>query len=90
MAYIRGEDRTQDTIFPVVLEDLIPANHVRRVSLRSFVASYGRTRLREIEGGPYGRPVYAARDMLKLNCYGCLQQVAILAMLPNSGAKYRI
>jgi hypothetical protein len=31
MAYIRGEGRSQGTLFPVVLDDLVPADHVCRV-----------------------------------------------------------
>lgn len=31
MGYIRGEGRSQGTLFPVVLDDLVPADHVCRV-----------------------------------------------------------
>ena len=31
MGYIRGEGRNQGTLFPVVLDDLVPADHVCRV-----------------------------------------------------------
>jgi transposase len=31
MAYIQGEGRNQATLFPVVLDDLVPSNHVCRV-----------------------------------------------------------
>ena len=31
MAFIQGEGRTQGTLFPVALDDLIPADHVCRV-----------------------------------------------------------
>ena len=31
MAYIQGEGRNQGTLFPVVLDDLVPSNHVCRV-----------------------------------------------------------
>lgn len=31
MAYIEGEGRNQGTLFPVVLDDLIPENHICRV-----------------------------------------------------------
>ena len=36
MSYIEGEGRSQGTLFPVVLDDLIPADHVCRV-LDAFV-----------------------------------------------------
>jgi transposase len=31
MGYIQGEGRHQGTLFPVVLDDLVPADHVCRV-----------------------------------------------------------
>jgi hypothetical protein len=36
MSYIRGEAREQTTMFPVTLEELIPADHVCRV-IEAFV-----------------------------------------------------
>jgi hypothetical protein len=36
MGYIQGEGRNQATLFPVVLDDLVPADHVCRV-IDSFV-----------------------------------------------------
>jgi transposase len=38
MAYIQGEGRTQGSLFPVVLDDLIPVDHMCRV-IDAFVAS---------------------------------------------------
>ena len=31
MAYIRGDGRSQGTLFPMVLDDLVPPDHVCRV-----------------------------------------------------------
>ena len=31
MGYIQGEGRNQATLFPVVLDDFVPADHVYRV-----------------------------------------------------------
>jgi transposase len=31
MAYIQGEGRNQGTLFPVLLDDLVPADHMCRV-----------------------------------------------------------
>ena len=31
MAYIQGEGRVQGTLFPVVLDDLVPPDHICRV-----------------------------------------------------------
>ena len=36
MAYIRGEAREQTTMFPVTLDELIPADHICRV-IEAFV-----------------------------------------------------
>jgi transposase len=37
MAYIQGEGRSQGSLFPVVLDDLIPVDHMCRV-IDAFVA----------------------------------------------------
>ena len=37
MAYIRGEGREQTTMFPVTLDELIPADHMCRV-VEAFVS----------------------------------------------------
>lgn len=31
MGYIQGEERNQGTLFPVVLDDFVPADHMCRV-----------------------------------------------------------
>ena len=36
MGYVQGEGRTQGTLFPVTLEELIPDDHVCRVIGRAF------------------------------------------------------
>jgi hypothetical protein len=37
MAYIQGEGRSQGSLFPVVLDDLVPVDHMCRV-IDAFVA----------------------------------------------------
>jgi len=76
MSFIEGEARNQGTLFPVLLDDFIPADHVCRV-IEAFV-----NRL-DMEGKGFeraepaetGRPGYDPRDLLKLYLYGYLQQI---------------
>ena len=76
MGYIRGEARDQQTLFPVALEDLIPANHPCRV-IDAFVNRLDFTALGFVraEAAETGRPGYDPRDLLKLYLYGYLQQI---------------
>jgi transposase len=76
MAYIQGVDRTQGTLFPVMLEELIPGDHVCRV-IDAFV---GRLDMDELgfqrsEAAETGRPGYDPRDLLRLYLYGYLHQI---------------
>jgi transposase len=76
MAYIQGVGRTQGTLFPVMLEELIPADHVCRV-IDAFV---GRLDMDELgflrsEAADTGRPGYDPRDLLRLYLYGYLHQI---------------
>jgi len=76
MSYIQGEGRSQGTLFPVVLDDLIPADHVCRV-LDAFVAGLAMADLgfERAEAAETGRPGYDPRDLLKLYLYGYLHQL---------------
>jgi transposase len=76
MAYIRGEARQQITIFPVTLDELIPADHICRV-IEGFVDRLDVVKLGFVRAEPAdtGRPGYDPRDLLKLYLYGYLQQV---------------
>src|SRR3984957_7190449 len=76
MAYIQGEGRNQGTLFPVVLDDFVPADHVCRV-IHAFVprlvmSELGVERPQAPETGP---PGYDPRDLLKLYLYGYLNQI---------------
>jgi hypothetical protein len=44
MGYIRGDGRSQGTLFPVVLDELVPADHVCRV-IDAFVDTLAMTEL---------------------------------------------
>jgi transposase len=76
MGYIRGEGRSQGTLFPVVLDDLVPADHVCRV-IDAFVDGLAISELgfERSEAAETGRPGYDPRDLLKLYLYGYLHQL---------------
>jgi transposase len=76
MAYIRGEAREQTTMFPVTLDELIPAENMCRV-IEAFVERLDMAKLEfvRVEPAETGRPGYDPRDLLKLYLYGYLQQV---------------
>jgi transposase/IS5 family transposase len=76
MGYIRGEGRDQGTLFPVVLDDLVPADHVCRV-IDAFVDGLPMSELgfERSEAAGTGRPGYDPRDLLKLYLYGYLHTI---------------
>jgi transposase len=73
---VQGEGRTQGTLFPVSLEELIPDDHVCRV-IDAFVDRLDMAGLgfERAEAAETGRPGYDPRDLLKLYLYGYLQQI---------------
>lgn len=76
MAYIQGEGRSQGSLFPVVLDDLVPVDHMCRV-LDAFVARLALSGLgfERAQAAETGRPGYDPRDLLKLYLYGYLNQI---------------
>lgn len=76
MAYIQGEARGQQTLFPTTLDDLIAEDHICRV-IEAFVDKLNMGALGFIRAEPAetGRPGYDPRDLLKLYLYGYLQQL---------------
>src|ERR1700745_126379 len=76
MGYIRGEGGDQGPLFPVVLDDFIPADHVCRV-IDAFVDGLKMSGLgfERSEAAETGRPGYDPRDLLKLYLYGYLHQL---------------
>lgn len=76
MRYVSGQDRDQSALFPLSLEELVPADHPCRV-IEAFV---GRLPLAELgfahaKLGRTGRPPHDPADLLKLYLYGYLNQV---------------
>jgi transposase len=76
MAYIQGEGRGQGSLFPVVLDDLVPVDHMCRV-IDAFVEKPALSELgfERAEAAETGRPGYDPRDLLKLYLYGYLNQI---------------
>src|ERR1700732_4237644 len=76
MAFIQGEGRSQGTLFPVTLDELIPEDHICRV-IDAFVGRLDVAGLgfERAEAAETGRPGYDPRDLLKLYLYGYLQQI---------------
>src|SRR5919197_1417072 len=84
MGFIQGEARTQGTLFPVTLDELIPQDHVCRV-IDAFVDRLEMAKLgfERAQPGETGRPGYDPRDLLKLYLYGYLQRVRSSRRLEN-------
>lgn len=76
MAYIQGEPRSQTSLFPVSLEDLIPEDHLVRV-IDTYVAKLDLVLLGFDKALPKstGRPSYDPADQLKLYLYGYFQRI---------------
>jgi transposase len=76
MGYVRGEAKGQATLFPVSLDELVPAEHLCRV-IEAFVAQLdlGILGFSKAEPAATGRPGYDPADLLKLYLYGYLHQV---------------
>lgn len=76
MGYIQGDGRDQGTLFPVLLDDLLPPDHICRV-IDAFVNSLAMSEIgfERAEAAETGRPGYDPRDLLKLYLYGYLNQI---------------
>ena len=76
MGHLRGESRGQGALFPVSLDELVPAEHLCRV-IDAFVSQLDLVGLRfgKAVAAPTGRPPYDPADLLKLYVYGYLHQV---------------
>jgi transposase len=68
MRFIEGKGRHQATLFPVVLDDLVPPDHLCRV-IDAFVGRLAMLTLgfERAEAADTGRPGYDPRDLLKLH-----------------------
>ncbi|PKM01040.1 MAG: IS5/IS1182 family transposase [Gammaproteobacteria bacterium HGW-Gammaproteobacteria-6] len=75
MGYVAGESRTQGTLFPVSLDELLADDHVCRV-IEAFVRrlDLGALGFSKASTRDTGRPPYDPADLLKLYIYGYLHQ----------------
>lgn len=76
MGFIRGEGRSQVSMFPATLDELVPENHLCRV-IDAFVEGLEMDQLGfdRAEAAETGRPGYDPRDLLKLYLYGYFQRI---------------
>jgi transposase len=76
MAHVTGQSRYQSTLFPEVLDEVIPADHQVRV-VDAFVDTLdlGQLGFSKVEAEETGRPPYAPGDLLKLYVYGYLNLI---------------
>jgi transposase len=76
MGYIQGGGRNQSTLFPAVLDDFVPADHMCRV-IDAFVENLVMSELgfERAQAAETGRPGYDPRDLLKLYLYGYMNQI---------------
>jgi transposase len=76
MSYVCGEAKGQGSLFPISLDELVPADHVCRV-IEAFAAQTDLAALgfSKAEPASTGRPAYDPADLLKLYLYGYLHQV---------------
>lgn len=97
MAYIEGEGRNQGTLFPVVLDDLVPADHMCRV-VDAFVGQLDMEKLgfERAQPADTGRPGYNPRSPLKLYLYSsrrletdCRRNVEVMWLLERLYPDYK-
>ena len=76
MAHVTGQSRHQSTLFPEVLDEVVPGDDPVRV-IDAFVDSLDLAGLgfSKVEAEDMGRPPYAPGDLLKLYVYGYLHRV---------------
>ena len=76
MHYIQGEARSQSSLFPVSLDELVPDDHLVRV-IEAYVArlDLGELGFSKAQPRKTGRPSYDPADLLKLYLYGYFQRI---------------
>jgi transposase len=76
MAHVTGQSRYQSTLFPEVLDEVVPVDDPVRV-IDAFVDTLdlGELGFSKVASEEMGRPPYAPGDLLKLYIYGYLHRV---------------
>lgn len=76
MHYKKGESVTQCSLFPITLDELVPADHSVRV-IAAYVEHLSLSELgfTKVVTKATGRPPYDPSDLLKLYLYGYLQRI---------------
>src|SRR5260370_24291446 len=76
MAHVTGQSRYQSTLFPEVLDEVVPIDDPVRV-IDAFVDTLDLAALgfSKVEAEEMGRPPYAPADLLKLYVYGYVNRV---------------
>jgi transposase len=76
MTHVFGRSRYQSTLFPEVLDEVIPDDcQVRVIDLFIETLDLAGLGFRKVEAEVTGRPPYAPGDLLKLYVYGYLNQM---------------
>jgi transposase len=76
MAHVAGQSRYQSTLFPEVLDDIIPADcQVRVIDAFVDMQDLAAEGFSKVEAEKTGRPPYDPGDLLKLYAYGYLNRV---------------
>jgi transposase len=88
MGHVIGQSRYQSTLFPEVLDEIIPADSPVRV-VDAFVDTLdlGAERFSKVEAEESGRPPYDPGDLLKLYIYGYLNRVRSSRRLAAEAAR---
>ncbi len=82
MAFLKGIDREQTLLFPVTIEEMIPAEHPVRI-IDLFIETLNLEKLGFIKTivAIEGRPSYDPKDLLKLYLYGYLNRIRTSRLL---------
>ena len=82
MGYIEGDGRNQGTLFPVVLDDFVSADHMCRV-IDAFVETLVMSELgfKRAQAAETGRPGYNPRDFVETVSIRLLESDSLVAAI---------